>query len=60
MDVCDYVEVLEDCVAVKGDYFYLKKGEKLKITSVIDDYTKVNYHGFVGYFPCQCFKIYKN
>lgn len=50
-------EVLVDCVAVRGDYFYLKKGELVKIRSVICEYAEVGLRGFKGYFPCSFFNI---
>lgn len=53
-------EVLTDCVAVRGDCFYLKKGEKIKIRSVICEYAEVFHRGFKGYFPCSFFNIAKH
>jgi hypothetical protein len=51
------VEVLMDCVAVRGDNFYLKKGEFVNIKSVISGYAYIQHHGFKGYFPCSFFNI---
>lgn len=48
------VEVLADCVAIRGDHFYLKKGELVVVKSVISEYAYVVYRGFKGYFP-SCF-----
>jgi hypothetical protein len=49
------VEVMSDCVAVRGDSFYLKKGERVKVKSVISGYAYIKHHGFKGYFPCSFF-----
>lgn len=39
----EYGEVIADCVAVKGDYFYLKKGEQVKINYEIKGYFEVKH-----------------
>lgn len=48
---------MEDCFSVKGDYFYLKKKEIIKIRSKIGDYAEVKYQKFIGYFPARFFKL---
>ena len=49
--------MIVDCVAVKGDYFYLKKGEKVKINFEIKGYVEVEHKEFHGYFPANLFKF---
>lgn len=51
------VEVLTDCVAVRGDNFYLKKGDVVRISSIICEYAYIRHRGFKGYFPCSFFNI---
>lgn len=46
-----------DCVAVRGDYFYLKKGDLVRVRSVICEYAEIVQRGFRGYFPCSFFNI---
>lgn len=48
---------MSDCVAVRGDSFYLKKGEVVTIKSVICGYAYICHRGFKGYFPCSFFNI---
>ena len=36
--VNESAQVTEDCYSVKGDYFYLKKGEVVKIRSRVGEY----------------------
>ncbi len=52
-------KVMEDCYSVKGDYFYLKKGEVIKVKSKVGEYIEVKYQRFIGYFPAQFFKLIK-
>lgn len=49
--------MLADCVAIRGDHFYLKKGEIVKVKSVTCEYAYIFYRGFKGYFPCCFFNI---
>jgi hypothetical protein len=49
--------VLEDAFAVKGDYFYLKKGEIVNIRYLIDEFVEIKSLNTVGYFPAKLFRL---
>lgn len=55
--VNESAEVVEDCYSVKGDYFYLKKGEIVKIRSKVGEYLEIKNQKFIGYFPTKALKL---
>ena len=51
-------EVLEDCHTVRGDNFYLKKGESVIISAIISQqYSQIYHKQFCGYFPSRFFRL---
>lgn len=50
-------EVLDDAYSVKGDYFYLKKGEIVNIRYAIGEYVEIKFEQKVGYFPAQMIRL---
>jgi hypothetical protein len=50
-------EVLEDVFSVKGDYFYLKRGEIVNIRFAIGEYVEIKFEQKVGYFPAALIRL---
>lgn len=55
--VQDQGELLEDAFSVKGDYFYLKKGDTVSIRYAIGEYVEVKQGTKVGYFPSGMIRL---
>lgn len=50
-------ELLEDAFSVKGDYFYLKKGEIVNVRFAIGEYVEIKFEQKVGYFPACLIRL---
>ena len=50
-------ELLEDAFSVKGDYFYLKKGEVVNIRYAIGEYVEIKFEEKVGYFLARMIRL---
>ncbi len=50
-------ELLEDAFSVKGDYFYLKKGEIANVRFAIGEYVEIKFEQKVGYFPACLIRL---
>lgn len=50
-------EVLQDAFSVKGDYFYLKKGEIVNVRFAIGEYVEIKFEHKVGYFPACLIRL---
>lgn len=51
-------EVLKDCNSVRGENFYLKKGEIVLIVAIVcEEYAEVYHRDFRGYFPSYFFRL---
>lgn len=50
---------MEDAYSVKGDYFYLKKGEVINVRYAIGNYVEIKFEQKVGYFPACLIRIFE-
>jgi hypothetical protein len=50
-------ELLEDAFSVKGDYFYLKRGEIVNVRFAIGEYVEIKFEQKIGYFPACLIRL---
>ena len=49
--------MLEDIFSVKGDYFYLKKGDIVQVRYAIGEYVEIKFEKKMGYFPARLIRL---
>jgi hypothetical protein len=50
-------EMLEDAYSVKGEYFYLKRGEIVNVRFAIGEYVEIKFEQKIGYFPAGLVRL---